>query len=98
MPVNHVLRFAKTRWMMGKNPTHRQTLPLGGVCVNRTSMQESSRDGERQAGQKVPVGVAREGGGHGRHYKGNAVQEAGIALPSTVRVTLNGKAFDWQSG
>src|SRR5271166_6608400 len=38
MPVNHVLRFAKTRWMMGKNPTHRQTLPLGGVCVNRTSM------------------------------------------------------------
>src|SRR5271166_1021508 len=29
MPVNHVLRFAKTRWMMGKNPTHRQTLPLG---------------------------------------------------------------------
>src|SRR5271165_1298889 len=41
---------------------------------------------------------AFEGGGHGRHYKGNAVQEAGIALPSTVRVTLNGKAFDWQSG
>src|SRR5271166_5256488 len=41
MPVNHVLRFAKTRWMMGKNPTHRQTLPLGGVCVNRTSMVQS---------------------------------------------------------
>src|SRR5271166_172744 len=41
MPVNHVLRFAKTRWMMGKNPTHRQTLPLGGVCVNRTSMLQT---------------------------------------------------------
>src|SRR5271165_3512136 len=72
-------------------------------------MQESSRDGERQAGQKVPVGVAHEGGGQGRHYEGNAVQGAGIVLPSMVRgaqggqgrgagATLNGKAFDWQVG
>ena len=86
-----------------KPPLHTQFKPgqsgnPSGLAKIPSNFKESSRDGERQAGQKVPVGVAREGGGHGRHYKGNAVQEAGIVLPSTVRATLNGKAFDWQSG
>src|SRR5271165_2486802 len=37
-PFQAIASRASRRSPAGSGPTHRQTLPLGGVCVNRTSM------------------------------------------------------------
>src|SRR5208337_3640290 len=37
-PIQAIASRASRRSPAGSGPTHRQTLPLGGVCVNRTSM------------------------------------------------------------
>src|SRR5271166_2034575 len=39
-PFQAIASRASRRSPAGSGPTHRQTLPLGGVCVNRTSMVE----------------------------------------------------------
>src|SRR5271166_1549147 len=41
-PFQAIASRASRRSPAGSGPTHRQTLPLGGVCVNRTSMLQSS--------------------------------------------------------
>src|SRR5271166_1799946 len=43
-PFQAIASRASRRSPAGSGPTHRQTLPLGGVCVNRTSMQSSIGD------------------------------------------------------
>src|SRR5271167_3682028 len=40
-PFQAIASRASRRSPAGSGPTHRQTLPLGGVCVNRTSMEHS---------------------------------------------------------
>src|SRR5271165_1791612 len=49
-PFQAIASRASRRSPAGSGPTHRQTLPLGGVCVNRTSMERTYRyfGGERQ--------------------------------------------------
>src|SRR5271166_4397735 len=42
-PFQAIASRASRRSPAGSGPTHRQTLPLGGVCVNRTSMVETER-------------------------------------------------------
>src|SRR5271166_1611892 len=41
-PFQAIASRASRRSPAGSGPTHRQTLPLGGVCVNRTSMEPLS--------------------------------------------------------
>src|SRR5271166_570266 len=41
-PFQAIASRASRRSPAGSGPTHRQTLPLGGVCVNRTSMVTST--------------------------------------------------------
>src|SRR5208337_3287337 len=41
-PFQAIAFRASRRSPAGSGPTHRQTLPLGGVCVNRTSMVRTS--------------------------------------------------------
>src|SRR5271166_2964644 len=41
-PFQAIASRASRRSPAGSGPTHRQILPLGGVCVNRTSMEISA--------------------------------------------------------
>src|SRR5271166_4048221 len=48
-PFQAIAFRASRRSPAGSGPTHRQTLPLGGVCVNRTSMVQTNVNDERSA-------------------------------------------------
>src|SRR5271167_4038735 len=41
-PFQAIASRASRRSSVGSDPTHRQTLPLGGVCVNRTGVPVST--------------------------------------------------------
>src|SRR5208337_3669087 len=43
-PFQAVASRASRRSSVGSDPTHKQTLPLGGVCVNRTGVVHHIRD------------------------------------------------------
>src|SRR5271166_6272480 len=52
-PFQAIASRASRRSPAGSGPTHRQTLPLGGVCVNRTSMVLTSHEQLGNTGRKT---------------------------------------------
>src|SRR5271166_2786711 len=55
-PFQAIASRASRRSPAGSGPTHRQTLPLGGVCVNRTSMEQIFKENRFAKGEFVGLG------------------------------------------